>query len=121
MDIKPPDIPEDVMKFLKAVIQERYGISAAVLSGDYTSTQHSAFYQTAIEDFIVQFEQAMTSTIFTQREQDIEHRIKCYYKKVMYMGSKEKIELAKIGSDTGAMTIGQIAEMFGLEPFEGSD
>jgi len=119
--ISAADIPDNVMKFLKAVIQERYGVSAAILSGDYTGEQHSAFYQTAIEDFIVQFEQAMTSTIFTQREQDIGHRIKCYYKKVMYMGSKEKIELAKIGSDTGAMTIGQIAEMFGLEPFEGSD
>ena len=116
--IDAPDIPNDVMTFLKAVIQERYGISAAVLSGDYNGEQHSAFYQTAIEDFIVQLEQAMTACLFTAREQDIGHRIKGYYSKVNYMSAKDKYDLAILARDTGIMTLNQINEMFGLEPFE---
>jgi HK97 family phage portal protein len=116
MDIKPPDIPEDVMKFLKAVIQERYGISAAVLSGDYTSTQHNAFYQTAIEDFIIQFEQAMTSTLFTQREQDVGRRVKCYYQRVRYYSVTDKHNLADLATKTGILTLNQINELFGYEP-----
>jgi HK97 family phage portal protein len=121
MDIKPPDIPEDVMKFLKAVIQERYGISAAVLSGDYTSTQHNAFYQTAIEDFIIQFEQAMTSTLFTQREQDVGRRVKCYYQRVRYYSVTDKHNLADLATKTGILTLNQINELFGYEPFDGGD
>lgn len=121
MDIKPPDIPEDVMKFLKAVIQERYGISAAVLSGDYTSTQHNAFYQTAIEDFIIQFEQAMTSTLFTQREQDVGRRVKCYYQRVRYYSVPDKQNLADLATKTGILTLNQINELFGYEPFDGGD
>lgn len=121
MDIKPPDIPEDVMKFLKAVIQERYGISAAILSGDYTSTQHNSFYQTAIEDFIIQFEQAMTSTLFTQREQDVGRRVKCYYQRVRYYSVTDKHNLADLATKTGILTLNQINELFGYEPFDGGD
>ena len=121
MDIKPPDIPEDVMKFLKAVIQERYGISAAILSGDYTSTQHNAFYQTAIEDFIIQFEQAMTACIFTDREQDLGRRLKCYYQRVRYYSVPDKQNLADLATKTGILTLNQINELFGFEPFDGGD
>lgn len=116
--ITPPEINETALKFLKSVVQERYGVSAAILSGDYNAEQHESFYQTVIEDFIIQFEQAMTACLFTDREHDVGHRIKCYYNKVMYMGTKEKIELSNLAKETGIMTLNQINEMFGLSPFE---
>lgn len=119
--ISPPEISDTALKFLKSVIQERYGVSAAMLSGDYNGEQHGAFYQTAIEEFIVQFEQAMTAGLFTPREEDVGHRIKCYYSRVNYMSSKDKIELANIAKETGVMTLNQIAETFGLEPFAGGE
>jgi HK97 family phage portal protein len=118
VNINAPDIPDSALKFLKAVIQERYGISAAILSGDYSGEQHSAFYQTAIEDFIIQFEQAMTGCLFTERELDVGHKIKCYYSKVNYMSTKDKIQIASIAKETGIMTLNQINAMFGIEPFE---
>ena len=121
IDIKAPEISDSALKFLKLVIQERYGVSAAILSGDYDGRQHSSFYQTAIEDFIVQFEQAMTACLFTPREQDVGHRIKCYYSKVNYMSTKDKMELANLAKETGIMTLNQINEMFGIEPWEGGD
>lgn len=121
VNIQAPNINDTALKFLKSVIQERYGVSAAILSGDYDGDAHAAFYQTAIEEFIIQFEQAMSAGLFSQREQDIGHKIKCYYSKVNYMSSKDKMELANIAKETGIMTLGQIAEMFGLEGFEGSE
>lgn len=116
--ITPPEINETALKFLKSVIQERYGVSAAILSGDYNGDQHSAFYQTAIEEFIMQFEQAMAACVFTPREQDVGHRVKCYYSKVRYMATKDKMNLANLAKETGIMTLNQINEMFGVEPFE---
>jgi HK97 family phage portal protein len=116
--INAPEISDSAMKFLKSVIQERYGVSAAILSGDYSGEQHSAFYQTAIEDFIVQFEQATTACLFTPREHDVGHRIKCYYSKINYMSTKDKMELADLATKTRLMTLNQISEMFGMEPFE---
>lgn len=121
VNINPPKIDKTVLEFLKAVIQERYGVSATILSGDYNGEQHSAFYQTTIEEFIVQFEQAMTACLFTQREQDVGHRIKCYYNKVRYMATKDKMDLANLAKETGIMTLNQINDMFGIEPFEGGN
>lgn len=121
VSIKAPEISEAAMKFLKSVIQERYGISAAILSGDYTGEQHSAFYQTAIEDLAIQMEQAMTACIYTPREQDVGHRVKCYYSKVNYMSPADKMNLANLAKETGIMTLNQINEMFGSEPFPGGD
>lgn len=117
VNIKAADIPDNALQFLKAVIQERYGVSAAILSGDYNGEQHSAFYQTAIEEFIVQFEQAATACLFSLREQDVGHRIKGYYSKVQYMDAKNKLELSNLAKETGIMTLNQIGEMFGIEPF----
>lgn len=117
VNIKTAEIPDTTLKFLKSVIEERYGVSAAILSGDYNGDQHSAFYQTAIEDFIVQFEQCATAAVFTQREQDIGHRMKCYYSKVNYMSNKDKMELANLAKETGIMMLNEIGEMFGVAPF----
>lgn len=117
INMKAAEIPDNVLKFLKAVIQERYGVSAAILSGDYTGEQHGAFYQSAIEDLVVQLEQAVTACVFSEREQDVGHRVRCYYSRVNYMDSKAKLELANLSKETGMQTLNQIGAMFGLEPF----
>jgi hypothetical protein len=121
VNINPPEISDKVYSFLKSILSERYGISMAILSGNYDSTKHAAFYQNCIEDFKVQFEQAMTSTVFSQREQDVGHQIRGYYGLVQYMSNSDKIQVANISKETGMMTVNQLAEMFGMEPFEGGD
>lgn len=117
VNIRAAEIPDNALKFLKSIIQERYGVSAAILSGDYNGEQHSAFYQTAIEEFIVQLEQAMSACLFTPREHDVGHRVKCYYSKVNYMATSDKMNLANLAKETGIMTLNQINEMYGIEPF----
>jgi HK97 family phage portal protein len=121
LDMKAVEIKSEVMTFLKSIIRDRYGISEAILSGDYTGDQHSAFYQNCLEDFIVEFEQAMSSCLFTVREQDVGHRIKCYYDKVAYLSTQNKIEIANLSTNTGLMTLNEIADAFGMAPFDGGD
>ena len=125
-DYKPinkafPAIPENVLKFLKDIIRERYGVSEAILSGDFDGKQHAAFYQTCLEDFLIEFEQAFTERLFTQREKGVGHRIKCYYARVSYMDAAEKRELAQLARDTGLMTLNEIRELYGMSPIEGGD
>lgn len=121
VNMNPPKLDTEVMKHLKSIIQQRYGISEPLLSGDYTAEQHGAFYQSCIESFIGEFEQAMSYCIFSQREQDVGHRLKCYYSKVAYLTTPNKIELATLATNTGLLMLNQIGDMFGFEPFEGGD
>ena len=121
LNMKPAEIKSEVMTFLKSIVRERYGISEAMLSGDYDGEQHSAFYQSCLEDFIVEFEQGMSACLFSQREQDVGHRIKCYYSKVAYLSMANKIELATLATNTGLQTLNQINDIFGFEPFDEGD
>lgn len=116
-----PVIPETTLNFLKSDIREKYGISEAVLSGDYTGDQQDAFYQSCVEESIIEIEQAFSAALFTQREQDVGHRVRCYYNQLSHLSTNGKIELAKIAHDTGVLTLNQIGAMFGMPPFEGGD
>lgn len=116
ISMNPTHVDDSVMHFLKSIIRERYGISEAMLNGDYTAEQHGAFYQNCLEDFQTEFEQAMSDCLFTKREQDIGHRIKTYYSRTAFMTNAQKIELANLGTNTGIFSINQILEMFGYEP-----
>ena len=125
-DYKPinkafPVVPETILKFLKDIIRERYGVSEAILSGDFDGKTHAAFYQTCLEDFIIEFEQAFSERLFTPREKDVGHKIKCYYSRVSYMDAAEKRELAQLARDTGLMTLNEIRELYGMAPIEGGD
>lgn len=121
INMQPADIKPEVMKTLKDIIRERYGISDAVLSGDYSGAQHEAFYQSCLEDFITEFEQASSACLFTQREQDVGHLVRGYYSKTEYMATPDKINLANLATNTGWMTLNQVADMFGYEPFDEGD
>lgn len=121
VNLRPISLDPEVMKLLKGILRERYGISEAILSGDYTGEQHSAFYQSCIEDFIVELEQAASSVLFSQREQDVGHRIKCYYSRIAYMNNTDKIELAKISTNTALMNKDELREMFGMNPIGGKE
>lgn len=125
-DYKPinknfPVVSDVVLKFLKDVVRERYGISEAILSGQYDGDAHEAFYQSCVESFLVEFEQAFTERLFTQREKDVGHKIKCYYSRVAYLSAKDKAELAVLATNTGLMTINEIRELYGKSPIEGGD
>lgn len=119
--MNPAKIDPVVLKFLKSIIRERFGISDEILSGKYDGDDHSAFYQNCIEEFIIEFEQASSSVLFSDREQIVGHRIKCYYNLVSYLSTKDKIELANIAKDTGNMTLNEVNDMLGMPPFEGGD
>lgn len=121
ISMKPVEIDPEVMKVLKGVIRERYGISEALLSGDYDAEQHGAFYQSCLEDFITELEQGMSACLFTQREQDVGHRVRGYYSKTAYLSTANKIALATLATNTGLKTLNEINDMFGDEPFAGGD
>ena len=121
INMRAVEIKPDVLKFLKSIIREKYGLSDAIMSGDYSGDQHSSFYQNCIEDFIVEFEQAASSCLFSQREQDVGHRLKCYYNRAAYLSTQNKIEIATLATSTGLLSLNEINDMFGLEPFDGGD
>ena len=56
-------VDEATLKFVDSKILRHYGISTAILNGDYTKQQYEAFYQKALEPIIIALSQAFTKTL----------------------------------------------------------
>jgi HK97 family phage portal protein len=111
------DIDSETLKFLKSNICERYGVSLEILSGKYTAEDYSSFYQSCIEDFIVQFEQAFTEYCFTPREKDVGHEVKCYFSLLQRLSPQDNINLTIQATNAGLMYVDEIrTKLFGMEP-----
>lgn len=121
VNMQSPVIAEGLVKFMKEGVTQRYGVSQAILSGDYTSDQYDAFFKACVEPFMTDFEQEMSEKCFTKREKEIGHKIRGYFDTLRYMSVDQKQEMAKIAFNTGLMDINGVLDMFGLDPVEGGD
>ena len=113
-DIKLVD--EGTLKFVDGKILRTWGISLAILTGDYTKEQYEAFYQKALEPLIISISQAFTKKVFTIRERAFGNDIKFYPKDLIFMTTSQKIELVNLLSPTGALYENEKRTMFGLMP-----
>jgi len=78
LTIDPKLIDATTMEFLENKVLRWFGVSLPILNGSYNDEQYQAFYNKTIEPIAIGMGQAFSSTIFSQREQDIGHEIKFY-------------------------------------------
>lgn len=120
-EINPQLVSKEVLEFIDKKILFNYGVSTAIVSGDYTDSQFEAFYQKALEPMFVMLEQAMMKVLLTDTERQHGNKIKIYDKLIQHAGFKTKIELTEKASPTGAFLVNEIRELFGYMPIEGGD
>ena len=121
VNMQSPVIAEGLVKFMKSGITQRFGVSEAILDGDYTADQYDAFFKMCVAPFMNDFEQEMSEKCFTKREKEIGHKIRGYFNTLRYMSVTQKQEMAKIAFNTALMDINGVLDMFGLDPIEGGE
>lgn len=121
MEVNPKLIDKDTLAFLDQKILRHYGVSAAILSADFTDEQYQAFYEKTLEQIIISLGQAFTKTIFTQRELDVGNEIVFYQKELMYLSTKAKMDLLKTAGEQGLLTDNQKLALLGYPPVAGGE
>lgn len=111
-------IDELSLQFMRSVISEKYGISKAIISGDYTTEQYNAFFCSCVSPIIKQIEESLSYCLFTKRELEVGHQIKMYDNGLQKLSSSQKIEMAKLSTQAPLLSINNILDMFGLDPIE---
>lgn len=111
-------IDPETLKFIDSRILRNYGVSLAILSGDYTKAQYQAFYQKKLEPLIIAISQAFTKCLFTQREKDIGHEVIYLPQALIFMDTTQVIEAVRILGDAGDLYENEKRVAFGLEPLE---
>lgn len=116
-DVKVVD--ESTLKFVDEKLLRFFGVSVAILTGDYTPEQYSSFYQKTIEPLVISMSQAFTKAIFTKKESaSFGHRIIFYHDKLDFVSINDKKEIGALLSSTGACSIDELRSIFGMSPCE---
>lgn len=118
-DVKLVD--SDTLKFFYENITRSNGVSLAILNGDYTKQQKEAFYEHALEADIKELGQAMTQTLFTDRERAFGNKITLYPNEIHFMSMSEKISALQAGLPAGIFTRNEARELLGFPPIENGD
>lgn len=125
MDIKGEFIPftnkvklvdSDTLKFVDEKILRQFGVSIAILSGDYTKEQYEAFYQKTLEPLVISISQAFTKILFTDREKSFGNRIKFYPHELIFMSTDQKLNLFNQLVDSASCYKNELRTAFGMMP-----
>ena len=111
-------VDDKTLKFVDEKILRNWGVSLAILTGDYSKEQYESFYQKVLEPIIIAYSQAFTKKLFTEREKSFRNRIEFYPKELIFLTMQQKIDLVNLLSPTGALYENEKRAIFGLEPLE---
>ncbi len=121
LPVDPKVIDKDTMEFLQSKVLCHYGVSVPILSGDFNEEQYQAFYEKTLEPIIITLGQAFSKTLFTERELQFGNEVIFYPQKLLFTNTKNKIAVAEILGNRGALMDNQLLELFGYPPYEGGN
>lgn len=113
-DIKLLD--EKTVEFVDTKILRNFGVSTKILIGEYTKEEYEAFYQTTLEPLAIRLGQCLTKAIFTEWQKSYGDAIKVYPEEMMFVTTSQKIEIARILGDSGALLENEKRKLFGMVP-----
>jgi len=117
----PKLIDKDTLEFLEAKVMRWFGVSRAILDGDFDDEQYGAFYEKTLEPLMVGLGQAFSKTIFSDLEIWFGDEIVFYQKNMMYLSTKAKLDIIKIAGEQGLLTNDQKLKILGYPPIGGDE
>lgn len=113
-DVKLVDA--DTLKFFYDTILRANGTSLAILNGDYTKAQKEAYYEHALEADIKSLGQAISKTVFSDREMQFGNEIVLYPHEINFMSMENKIAVLQVGLPAGLFLKDEARALIGYAP-----
>lgn len=117
----PYTVDAQQMELIKTNVANYFGVNEHVMQNLATADELDAFFNGAIEPFAIQFSEAMTKAIFTERERAQGSHLIANANRLQYMSTTAKVQMAKELLDRGVMTINEARELFNYADMEGGD
>lgn len=121
IDAKPWVVDSDQMKIIRESVFEYFGVNEDILESKAFGDAWSAFYESVVESFSIQFSEVMTKMLFTLREQTQGNRVIATSNRLQYLSNSEKLAVSSQMLDRGIMSINDVREIWNLAPVEGGD
>lgn len=121
IDSKPFTIDADQMNLIRTNVYNYFGVNEDVLQNKAFGDSWSAFYEGAIEPFAIQLSDAMTKTIFTERERSQGSEVMATSNRLQYLSNADKLNVSAQMLDRGIMSINEVRDIWNLPMVEGGD
>lgn len=121
IDVKPYTVDADQMKLIRDNVYQYFGVNEAILTNAAYGDAWSAFYEGAVEPFAIQFSEAMTRAVFSERERAQGSYVFASANRLQYLSNADKLNVSAQMADRGIMSRNEIREIWNLPPIEGGD
>lgn len=121
VDAKPYTVDADQMKLILENVENYFGVNEKVLRNEANGDELDAFFNGAIEPFAIQFSDALTMAIFSERERANGSHVIANANRLQYMNTSAKVQLAQQMLDRGVMSINEARDLFNLPEVEGGE
>ena len=116
IDVRPYAIDADQMRQIRENVFNYFGVSEDVLQNKARNEDLESFFDGAIEPFAIQFSEALTRMLFSERERAQGSYLIANANRLQYMSTSQKVQMAKELGDRGAILIDEIRELFNYSP-----
>lgn len=116
IDVRPYSIDAEQMKQIRENVYNYFGVNESVLQNSAKAEELEAFFDGAIEPFAIQFSEALTKMLFSERERAQGSYLIANANRLQYMSTSQKVQMAKELGDRGAILIDEIRELFNYTP-----
>lgn len=114
-------VPEAELNEIRTNVYNYFAVNEDVLQSKAFGDAWSAFYESVIEPFAIQFSETMTQAMFSDKERAMGSMIMASSNRLQYMTTKEKLDVSAQMADRGILSFNEIREIWNLPPIEGGD
>lgn len=116
IDTDAYNVPEKELEEIRTNVYNYFGVNEDVLQSKAYGDAWSAFYESAIEPFAIQFSEAMTQAMFSDTEIQRGTLLMLTANRLQYMSTNEKLNVSSQMADRGIMNRDEIREIWNLPP-----
>ena len=116
IDVRPYAIDAEQMKRIDTNVYNYFGVNEKILQNSASPEDLEAFFDGAIEPFAIQFSEALTKMLFSERERASGSKALASANRLQYMSTTQKVAMARELGDRGAILIDEIRELFNYAP-----
>ena len=114
--MRPYAADADQMAQIRENVFNYFGVSEEVLQNKAKAEDLEGFFDGCIEPFAIQFSEAVTKMLFSERERAQGSFLIANANRLQYMSTAQKVQMAKELGDRGAILIDEIRELFNYAP-----
>lgn len=121
IDSKPYTVSESEQNSIKNSVFNYFAVNEDILQSKAFGDSWSAFYESVIEQFAIQFSEAMTDAMFTDRERASGTYMMLTANRLQYMNTADKLNVSAQMADRGILSLNEVREIWNLPSIDGGD